>query len=118
MLTRLELKTTDYIYKITCRYGTVPFDWNPERVMLKDRQSWIVKYLSWTFYIISMVIKYLALLEIMKIRDINSFIPYGIMTGGYIAAGISKANLVLYKKEMISIISLVDLINSTWGKEH
>jgi len=64
----------------------------------------------------SMVIKYFVMLEVVKTRDINSVIPYGIMSVGYIAARISKANLAFYKREMISIISLIGLMNSTWGK--
>jgi len=116
MLTEFEMKTMDFVYKTVCRYGTVPFIWNNGSMHLKSRETNPVKFLILALYFLGMIFKGFMLLQIIRIRDINSLIVYGIASIGYIAVGIFKLSLGLYKTELVEVISLERSINSSWGE--
>jgi len=116
MLTDLELKVMDWVYRWSCKYFTIPLSWQNGRITLKFNH-WVLSNCFMFILPIStlsfMLFQYSAL---MDKKDVNASMMYGVLLIYYISLLSYKLCTWIFRKQIVRLINETLLVNTVWGK--
>ena len=107
----------DFLFKIICRCGTIPFTWKEGTLSLQHHGTYTLQYINWTILLLGLCFKYYKMFELIERHDINALFIFGTIFVGYAAVGICMPNIIQNRVEMVEVIIQSQKINSSWGKQ-
>ena len=112
MLTQLEMKVLDLVYRFSCKSFTIPFCWENGRISIKKNRNILTNYIIWLLLLPFLVLKTLMLFQQ---NDINELIIYGIFVLGILANITNQLTVQLYKNELVQLVNGTLHMNLCWG---
>ena len=112
MLTQLEMKVLDLVYRFSCKSFTIPFCWENGRISIKKNRNILTNYIIWLLLLPFLVLKTLMLFQQ---NDVNELIINGILVLGILANITNQLTVQLYKNELVQLVNGTLHMNLCWG---
>ena len=117
MLSELELKTLDFVFRTSSKFSTVPYIWNKGKLSLKSNQHYRVSNgIIWLLLVPTIIYKIIQLPSLF--RNITGSIFQSYLLFGLFANATCKLNIAIYKTELAELVNQILYINSVWGKSY